>query len=137
MILEKLAAMEKFSRKDFYDAFIEENGNKTADALDYALRREFAKGTIIHIGRNQYTIAKSNRIYNNSYSDEAKLAVQEIKQEYPMVDFQVFELVQLNEFVNHLIAHNTIFISVENEVLGYRLKNGIIKRKQKSQAIFL
>ena len=43
----------------------------------------------------------------------------EIKTEYPDVDFRIFELIQLNSFVNHQIAHNTIFISVENDVIDF------------------
>ena len=37
-----------------------------------------------------------------------------IQENYPLVDFQVWELYQMNEFVNHLLAKNTIFIDVEN-----------------------
>ena len=37
-----------------------------------------------------------------------------IRENYPLVDFQVWELYQMNEFVNHLLAKNTIFIEVEN-----------------------
>ena len=119
MTFEKLIDLNRFTRKEFYDAYSEETGDKTADALDYALRREIAKGTVIHIGRNQYTFEKSKRVYEYSYSEEAKLVVRIIEQEYPQVDFQIFELVQLNEFVNHLFAHNTIFVSVENEAVDY------------------
>ncbi|WP_431309861.1 DUF6577 family protein, partial [Staphylococcus aureus] len=35
---------------------------------------------------------------------------------HPYLDFRIFELVQLNEFVNHQIAHNIVFVSVEGEL---------------------
>lgn len=39
-----------------------------------------------------------------------------IKSEYPLVDFQVWEFVQLNEFVNHQIGKNVFFIEVEHNL---------------------
>ena len=60
---DQLASMEKFTRRDFYDAFRERPGEKTRDALDYALRRDVAAGNIVHVGRNQYAYAKEKRIY--------------------------------------------------------------------------
>ena len=36
------------------------------------------------------------------------------KTESDIDSFRIFELVQLNEFVNHQIAHNVIFVSVES-----------------------
>ena len=123
MTFEKIGCLDTFTRKDFYEAYTKEHGKTSPDALDYALRKEIAKGTIIHVGRNQYSTEKDRRIYNYSYSDEAKIVVQEVIQEYPAIDFQVFELVQLNEFVNHLFAHNTIFVSVENDAVDYGFRS--------------
>lgn len=40
----------------------------------------------------------------------------EIGAAHPYLDFRIFELVQLNEFVNHQIAQNMIFVSVEGEL---------------------
>ena len=39
-----------------------------------------------------------------------------IKKEYPLIDFQVWEFVQLNEFVNHQIGKNVFFIEVERNL---------------------
>ena len=36
---------------------------------------------------------------------------------YP--DFILFELILLNEFVNHQLAHNIIFVSVESEIMDF------------------
>lgn len=40
-----------------------------------------------------------------------------IEDEFPLVDFVCFESVQLNEFLNHMIAQNTFFIMVERDAL--------------------
>ena len=119
MFSDKLIFKEKFTRKDFYYAYRERFGEKTLDALDYALRKELAAGSIVHVGRNQYTFAKGKRLYTYEYSDVAGQIAAEIQKKYPYVDFRIFELAQLNAFVNHLFAHNTIFVSVEKDVLDY------------------
>ena len=47
------------------------------------------------------------------------LPFKKIEEQYPELDFRIFELVQLNEFVNHQIAHNVIFVSVESGLGAY------------------
>ena len=39
----------------------------------------------------------------------------QIKETYPYVTFTVFETVLMNDFLNHLIAQNTVFIQAERE----------------------
>ena len=99
MSINQLASMEKFTRKDFYDAYSDSYGEKTKDALDYALRREVTAGNIVHVGRNHYAYVKDKRVYKYEYSDVAGRVAAEIQKEYPSVNFQIFELTQLNAFV--------------------------------------
>lgn len=114
-----LATMDKFTRRDYYEAYIETYGDKTPDAIDYALRSEVAAKNILHVGRDYYTYPKGKGFYKYNYSDATERLVQKIQSEYPLVDFQIFELAQLNTFVNHLYAHNSIFVSVENDAMDY------------------
>lgn len=119
MTFNQLAVVDKFSRKDFFDAYKEKYGDKSEYAIDYALRKAISEGIIYHLGRNQYAYGKQKHTYAHSYSEEATRVANEINEKYPEVDFRVFELMQLNRFVNHQFAHNTIFISVENDVVDY------------------
>lgn len=119
MVLNQLANIEEFTRKEYYDAYRSEFGEKSPYVLDYALRKAIAKGCLVHVGRNRYSFTKSKRFYTHTYSQEACDVAQLLQSEYPFVDFQIFELTQLNEFVNHLIARNTIFISVENVAIDF------------------
>ena len=119
MSYENLKAENQFSRSEYFAAIEKEIGKTSSEALAYALRKDLANGEIVRIGRNKYSSQKTKLIYNHSYSDEACCVAKEIKTEYPDVDFRIFELTQLNSFVNHQIAHNTIFISVENDVIDF------------------
>ena len=117
--LDRLSKKEIFSRQDYYDAYMKQFGEQNPFAIDYALRKAIGDGSIVHIGRDQYANRKAKHCYRYKYSDAAVQIASQIKEEYPFADFRIFELVQLNVFVNHLFAHNTIFISVENDLMDY------------------
>ena len=61
----------------------------------------------------------SKEYYSYQYSESAFDIAKKIETLYPELDFRIFELVQLNEFVNHQIAHNVIFVSVESGLGSY------------------
>ena len=68
-----------------------------------------------NIGSQRY--AKGSSIYNYSLSSEAENICQRIKAEYPEIQIAVWESRILNEWLNLLLAKNTIFIEVEKEFL--------------------
>jgi len=49
-------------------------------------------------------------MYRPYYSREAKKVAEEISLIHPEIPFVIFESVLLNEFLNHQIAQNTIYI---------------------------
>ena len=54
------------------------------------------------------------RSYQYPHSPEYREIEQAITSSYPLVNFQMWELIQMNDFVNHQIAKNVIFIEVES-----------------------
>lgn len=80
------------------------------------LQKLLDEGDLIRIGRNQYQkIGGKNckERYRNQYSQEAQLVVDFMKKKYPLLDYRVWEIKWLNEFWNHQIAQNKIFVEVE------------------------
>ena len=77
-------------------------------------------GRIFRIGKGSYAVnnAKSSYIYD--LSDTAKGLSNAIIDDFPLIDFQIRELYQMNEFVNLLFARKTIFIDVEKYVTHSR-----------------
>ncbi len=114
-ILEK---KESFSRREFVSAMKDEYG-MTNPQISYDLQKREDMGSIVHIGWNKYSIAGSKRRYTHKYSKEATEIVQAITEGYTDLLFQVFELIQLNDFMNHQMAHNTIFVMVENDMQDF------------------
>ena len=79
------------------------------------LSRLCSAGELTRIGRGIYS-SNVNKKYFYEVSETTRSISSYINQEYPLVDFQIWELYQMNEFVNHLISRNTIFVDVENNL---------------------
>lgn len=122
-IQKRLSGIEPgrtFSREEYYTAI--QNGSGMVlkeDALAYSLRKSLSDGDIVRVSWNQYAVPAIKRIYRHDYSGAAKEVTAKVQERFSNVRFQIFELIQLNEFVNHLVAHNTIFLYVENDAVDY------------------
>ena len=115
-----LLDVTRFTRKELLESF-RMAGYMLSEASFYKKVEELVKsGQIIRVGRNVYSLPDDKRLtYEYKYSELAEEVAQEIVQQYPYVNFSIFEFVQLNDFVNHLIAHNVIFLSVEAEIMDF------------------
>ena len=115
-----LLDVTRFTRKELLESF-RMAGYMLSEASFYKKVEELVKnGQIIRVGRNVYSLPDDKRLtYEYKYSELAEEVAQEIAQQYPYVNFSIFEFVQLNNFVNHLIAHNVIFLSVEAEIMDF------------------
>lgn len=89
---------------------------------------------IERVGHGIYSKKENTKeIYSYSNSDDV-LRIREImKTEFPLINFCIWDLTILNEFVNHLIGHNHIIMEVEKDGIGFvyeslkeRLKNTIL-----------
>jgi len=77
-------------------------------------------GAIVRVGRNAYCVpAKGMSQYEYRYSNISNDVAGVIKDNHPYLEFLIFELFQLNEFVNHQLAHNIIFVYVESELMDF------------------
>ena len=113
-----LMQAKSFSRKDFINAMMA-CYNMTEAQIVYDLQKRVKEGTLLRTGWGQYALQEKKISYTSQYSKAALQVVSTITALYENLDFQVFELVQLNTFMNHLFAHNTIFVYVENDLVTY------------------
>lgn len=80
--------------------------------LQNLLQKEF----IIRVGRNQYrktALSVKRADYQNNYSKRAKELAAKMEENFPLLDYRIWELCWLNEFWNHQIGQNKIFLEVE------------------------
>ena len=112
-----LRSKNLFSRRDFVDAMSSSYG-MTGPQIAYDLQKRLDRGMLIRVGWGQYAHPEKP-VYSYEYSEKAVDVAQRIENEYDGLDFRVFELVQLNDFINHQIAHNTIFVTIENDLVDF------------------
>ena len=77
------------------------------------LKKKCDSGEISRVSKGRF-VHSARKDYSYELSETARDIVALIQENYPLVEFQIWELYQMNEFVNHLLAKNTIFIEVEN-----------------------
>ena len=115
---ERLEKQEFFSRNEFVAAMSREYDMSNTQ-IAYDLQKRLDSGVVIRVGWDKYTVPRKRHLYSYCYSKTAEEIASKLAQEFYKLNFQVFELIQLNEFMNHQMAHNTIFVSVENEMQDF------------------
>lgn len=106
-----------FSRREFTSAMVSTYG-MTEPQVAYDLKKRLDNGMLVRAGWGRYSLPLKRR-YLHHYSDTAMDVVNLINNGFHHVDFQIFELIQLNDFINHQIAHNSVFVTIENEMVDY------------------
>lgn len=114
---DALKNRKSFSRREFAEAMTSAYG-LTAPQIAYDLKKRLDQGTIVRVGWGQYSLMARKK-YRHPYSEQAMIIVQTLCRDYDELTFQIFELRQLNDFMNHQIAHNTIFVSIEHDLVNY------------------
>lgn len=110
----------EFTRKELLESF-RKGGYQLSEASFYKKVEDMVNlGEIIRIGRNRYCLPNGKQIvYNHKYSELAEEVAVYVGEMFPYLDFSIFELTQMNDFVNHLVAHNVIYLSVESDVMDF------------------
>jgi hypothetical protein len=73
---------------------------------------------IVRVGRNQYQkVGKEPKksVFTGVYSHAAQQVIGHMQEQFPLLSYRVWELSWLNEFFNHQLAHNKIFVEVEKD----------------------
>lgn len=127
-IIQNLEVNTIITRKEYEDMISRINPKYSERTIYWQLSKLQDMGVLQKVGQNTFLVvgnANKRREYSYGYSKEMQEIVNKIKEEYPLVDFQVWEFVQLNEFVNHQIGKNVFFVEVEHfleESIFNRLK---------------
>lgn len=108
-----------FSRKELFFLLQTYHESLTYNSYKWILSDLISKKLIYKIGYDSYCRNEDGLIYKPLYSDKAQQLESMIEQEYPLVDFCIFESFLLNEFLNHQIAQNTFIIQVEKELSAF------------------
>jgi hypothetical protein len=113
------------NRRDLFSIMQYENPNLNEGTFRWTLYSLLQKKEIFRVDYDAYVREQPQVLpqYRPFYSEKASALLKHLEERYPQLDFVVSESVLLNEFLNHLIAQNTIFIHVEKDVSEYVFDN--------------
>ncbi len=119
--LSSLSGKKTYSRDELYQVFSREKTDLNDTAFRWLLYSLLQENRIYKLDYDTYTIKKPDNtaVYQPLYSKKARDLIDSISAKYPTLNFVVFESAQLNEFLNHQIAQNTIYIQVDKELISY------------------
>ncbi|MGN0318597.1 MAG: DUF6577 family protein [Lachnospira sp.] len=115
--LKLLENKPTFSRTDLLETMKGNNNEISEASFKVKLQKMLKEGAIVRVGRNKYCVPKDGfGVYSYEYSDKAKEVAELLQEKFPYLDYTIMDYVQLNEFVNHQLAHNVIYVSVEEDL---------------------
>lgn len=123
--LAKLSDETLYPRSSLFQALKGEKKDLSEITFRWTLYNLLSEQKIYKAGYDSYSIRKpaEKTVYTPCYSEEALKLMNDIEERYPNLTFVVFESVLLNEFLNHLIAQNTIHLQVEKDISSFIFDN--------------
>lgn len=112
-----ISRKSSFTRKEYVEAMADAY-SMTGPQIAYDLQKRLNAGEIVRKGWGQYVSAPAKGHYHYTYSALSNEIAAQLDQEYYGLDFRIAEFFQLNDFMNHQMAHNTIFVLVEHEFVN-------------------
>lgn len=120
-IQDFLVEHPSFTTVEFTEMLKTESPDIGRSTIFHLLKYLCEAGAITRICKGHFDVS-NKRNYNYELSETAKNISMFIQEQFPLVDFQIWELYQMNEFVNHQLSRNTIFVDVE-KMLGESIFN--------------
>ena len=105
------------THSQIFDSWRLSGDTTTQAAQRKRLRSLVRKGELIVVGHDSYLWAKETdrRPYRPELSDIAVQVRSEMAGKYGRMNYTLFELKWLNDFVNHLLGRNVLFVMVERD----------------------
>lgn len=117
-ILKEFRGGKVFNKESFRQAVKAVNPDYSETAISWLLYYLRRQGVLSSVGAGKYNVVSPSEQKKNEYdyphSQEYIDLENFISGNYPHLNFQMWELIQMNDFLNHQIAKNVIFVEVEN-----------------------
>lgn len=123
--LLQLSSSATYSRDDIFQTLTKEKPNLSESTFRWTLYGLLKNQKIFKIDYDAYVVKQEKILpeYKPYYSDKAKELEQILIERFPKVKFVIFESTLLNEFLNHQIAQNTIYVQIEKDISSYIFDN--------------
>lgn len=117
-ILSNFKSGEMITKDSFRKAAHSLDPDLSETSINWMIHILHKKDILASAGSGKYYLmqddTKIKRKYHYPHSAEFLELEKLISENYPYLDFQMWELIQLNDFVNHQISKNVIIIEADN-----------------------
>ena len=119
--LENLKNDRTYTRNDLIEVFRKEKGELNDSTFRWLLYNMQLQDRLFRVGYDEYATSKHQVLpeYRPFYTDDVIKVKKILEEKYPDLSFVMFESVALNEFLNHQIAQNTVYVQVEKDLSTY------------------
>jgi hypothetical protein len=133
-VLDMLAGAP-FTRHQMIDALSSKGFASSYNSIGKLITTLMSEGRIGRTGRNEYIVLDAvNRVlYKPVATEQLTEVIRAVQNRFPLIEFIVWDAYLLNEFLNHQIANDTIFLEVEGMVaesvyehLRYKLHSTVL-----------
>lgn len=119
--LENLNEDRIYTRNDLIEIFRKENRELNDATFRWMLYNMQLHNRLFRVGYDEYTTSERHVLpeYRPLYTEDVLKIKNLLEEKYPELSFVMFESVVLNEFLNHQIAQNTVYVQVEKDLSAY------------------
>jgi len=110
------------TRQDLFHVIHARVPSFTYSQLPTIINRAIRSDRLVRIGHNRYAKREEigyKPVFKGRYSSRSQDIIAFMLTAFPALQWRIWELSWLNEFVNHLIVKNTIFVEVESDGCGF------------------
>ena len=141
-VIDMLAENKTYSRRQLYEILSSKKKDFNESTFRWSLYNLQKRNRLFKIGYDKYTTSKNGLkpIYRPFYTEECLKIQDFLVHKHPDLVFVIFESVLLNEFLNHQIAQNTIYIQVERDISSFifnelqeELSGGVLYKPSKRE----
>ena len=120
-ILPELSGQKIYHRDELFHLMQDEKKDLEDSTFRWVLYKLQRERQLFRTGYDSYSTQKPRELpaYKPYYSEKAKAVQGMLEKDFPQLTFVLFESVLLNEFLNHQIAQNTLYVQVEKEISSY------------------
>ena len=119
-LLSAVPESQVFTRQALYNLFKENNKDLSYNSVGWIIDEGLKSNLLFKVGSDSYSRTKETRsLYLPRYSDFSKDLLSKMEERFPELEYTLFETLLLNEFVNHLYAHNILVLQVEKDLCPF------------------
>lgn len=120
-VLVSLKDDRTYTRNDLIKAFRKYNKELNDTTFRWMLYYMLLHNRLFRVGYDEYTTSEQRVLpeYRPVYTEDVFKVKNLLENRYPELSFVMFESVALNEFLNHQIAQNTVYVQVEKDMSSF------------------